>query len=152
MTRFSRVRDLLEQVQGFHGELASYYGQVASGTAQERVKMLLEYLSSHQRNLERSLKDYADDASRKVLETWVDESHCARLLANARTMKLPPDMNVEDVARLAMQIDECLVRIYRYLSEEAETAAVREVFRNLVLLEQNELRKLALNALRAGDM
>ena len=152
MTRFSQVRDLLEQVRGFHGELASYYTQCAGTAVQERVKLLLEYLSSHQRNLEAGLSKYEDEASRKVLETWVDESHCARLLADARTMKLPADMSVEDVTTLAMKIDECLIRIYRHLSEDADTEPVREVFRNLVAREQNELRKLAMNALRAGDV
>ena len=58
----------------------------------------------------------------------------------------------EDVARIAMQIDECLLRIYRHLADKAETESVRDVFRNLVTLEQGELRKLALNALRAGDV
>ena len=152
MTRFSQIRDVLEQVSGFHGQLAAYYSQLAGTAAQERVKLLLDYLSSHERNLEKSLVDYEDDASRQVLETWVDETHCTKMLAGCRTMQLPSAMSVEDVARIAMQIDECLLRIYRHLADKAETESVRDVFRNLVTLEQGELRKLALNALLAGDV
>lgn len=152
MTRFSQIRDLLDQVRGFHGELANYYAQLSGAVAQERVKLLLEYLSSHERNLEAGLADYEDDASRAVLETWVDETECSRMLASCRATQLTRDMSVEDVAKLAMQIDECLIRTYRHLAEEAEPDSVRDVFRNLVTLEEGELRKLALNALEAGDL
>ena len=50
-----------------------------------------------------------------------------------------------------MDVDNCLLRFFRAVAEQAETERVRDVFRNLVEMEESELRKRATNDLQAVD-
>jgi hypothetical protein len=150
--RYTQIRNLLDQVRELHGQLAEYYKSLSVKADQRRVALLLDYLSSHERNLQASLADYEEEASRKVLDTWVDCSHLERMVATCAPTALTPDTGVDGVTHVAMDVDECLMQCYQEIADNAESDSVREVFRNLMAMEQAELRKLARNALAAGDL
>lgn len=149
--RFAQVRSMLDQVREFHGQLAEYYGQLSDKSAQERLKLLLDHMSSHERNLQTSLSEYEEDAPRKVMDTYVDCIYCDEILATCEQTPIAPEMSVDGVIRVAMDVDNCLLRFYREVAESADSETVREVFRNLIDGEEAELRKLAMDALLAGD-
>ena len=150
--RLTQVRNMLDQVGEFHGQLAEYYSQLSDTAAQQRVKMLLDHLSSHEQHLQTSLAAYEEDASRQVMDTYVDCIYCDEILATCEQTPVTPEMSVDGVIRVAMDVDNCLLRFYREVAAKADSETVREVFRNLIELEEGELRKLAMNALWAMDM
>ena len=150
--RFVQVRDLLDQVRDFHGQLAGYYDGLSDHADMTRVKLLLDYISSHERNLQASLAAYEESASRQVMETWVDCRHAEEILATCEHTPLSPELSVDGVTRVAMDVDACLMRFYEEVAGQAETDAVRDVFRNLIAVEQGELRRLARNALAVTDL
>jgi rubrerythrin len=143
---------MLDQVADYHGQLANYYSQLSDDAAQQRVKMLLDYMASHEINLQESLAAYEEDASRQILNTYVDCKQCDDVLMTCQQMPIEPEMSVDGVIKAAMDVDRCLLRFYREVSENADPESVREVFRNLIEMEEAELRKLALNALGATDI
>jgi rubrerythrin len=143
---------MLDQVADYHGQLANYYSQLSDDAAQQRVKMLLDYMASHEINLQGSLAAYEEDASRQILNTYVDCKQCDDVLVTCQQMPIEPEMSVDGVIKAAMDVDRCLLRFYREVAENAEPESVRDVFRNLVEMEEAELRKLALNALGATDI
>lgn len=149
--RYVQVRDLLEQAAQFHGRMAEFYHGLAGHAAQQRVKLLLDYMSTHERNLEESLDAFDEGAAAGILDTWVDRDHCDRIVHACENLPAPPELSLDGVSRLAMDVDETLVKFYQELARKAEPEDVREVFRNLVSMEQAELRRLARNALTAGD-
>jgi hypothetical protein len=149
--RYVQVRDLLEQAARFHGDLAGFYHGLAGQAGQQRVKLLLDYMSTHEANLRDSLEAFDDEASEGVLNTWVDRDYCDRIVHACENMPRPPALEVEPVIHLAMTVDESLTRFYEELARKTDVESVREVFRNLVSMEQTELRRLALNALTAQD-
>lgn len=150
--RFTQVRNMLDQVREFHGQLAEYYNQLSDAAAQERVKLLLDHMSSHEEQLQVGLGAYEEDASKQVMDTWVDCKYCNEILATCEQTPITPHLDVGGVIRVAMDVDNCLLRFYREVAENADSETVREVFRNLIDAEEAELRKLALNALGAKDM
>ena len=151
--RYTRIRDMLGRVCDFHGEIAEYYKQLSDKMAQKRVKMLLDYMGSHEKNLQECLVAYIDDnASQQVLDNWTACKHCEAVLAMCEHTPIKPEMSVEDVTGVAMDIDRCLMRFYREVVECVESETVREVFVNLLDREEAELRKLAINALGARDI
>jgi rubrerythrin len=150
--RFTQVRNTLDEVRDFHGQLAEYYGQLSDKAAQQRVKMLLDHMSSHERNLQSSMAAYEEGASRQVMNTWVDCSLCEELIMSCEQTPIAPDLDVDSVIKVAMEVDQCLLHFYREVARSADSETVRDVFRNLVDMEEAELRNLALSALQVMDV
>ncbi len=150
--RYSQVRDMLDQVRDFHGQLADYYHQISESTDQQRIKLLLDHMSGHEQHLKDSLGAYEEDASRQIMDTWVDCRHCNETLVTCQQTLIAPETSVDDVIRAALDVDNCLMRFYREVAEKVDSESVREVFRNLVDMEESELRQLALGALQLADM
>ena len=149
--RFVQVRDLLEQAAAFHGRMSEFYHGLSEKADQVRVKLLLDYMSTHERNLRDSLEAYDADASGGILDTWVDRDYCDRIVHACDQLPGEPPLDFDGVTRLAMKVDADLIGYYDELAHKAETESVREVFRNLVAQEQAELRRLARQALTATD-
>jgi len=150
--RYAQVRDMLDRVSDFHGQLAEYYHQLSESTDRQRVKLLLDHMSGHEKQLQESLHDYEEDASKQVMNTWVDCKYCNEVLATCEQIPIAPETSVDSVVQATLDIDRCLVRFYREVATKVESEKVRDVFQNLVEMEENELRKLALSALQVGDV
>ena len=149
--RLTQVRNTLDQVREFHGQLANYYTQLSDEAAQQRLKLLLDHLASHETHLQESMAAYEQDAPKKVMDTYVDCIYCDEILATCEQTPITPEMSIEGVIQVAMDVDTCLLRFYREVAESADSVTVREVFGNLIDAEEAELRQLALDALLASD-
>ena len=150
--RYAQVSNMLEQVREFHGQLAKYYDRLSKETEQQRVKMLLDHMSRHEEDLKEGLGAYAESAEHNVMDTFVDCVYCNEILETCRQTPIAPESSVDGVIKAAMDVDNCLLRFFREVAEQAGTEKVRKVFRNLIEQEEGELRKLAMNALQVSDM
>ncbi len=143
---------MLDRIRDFHGELSTYYHQLSESTDKQRVKLLLDHMSSHEKQLQDSLLAYEEDASKQVMDTWVDCTYCNEILATCEQTPIAQESGVDSVIKATLHIDNCLLQFYREVAANVESQRVRDVFQNLVELEEGELRKLALNALQVGDV
>jgi hypothetical protein len=143
---------MLDQVREFHGQLAEYYDGLSDEATRQRVKMLLDYMSSHEKNLQASLAAYEEGAPQVVLDTWVDCRHCEEMIATCEQTPITPELGVDGVTKVAMDVDQCLIRFYRAVVENAESHMVREVFRSMIAMGEDELRKKVLGAQEAKEI
>ena len=150
--RYGKVRDMLDQVREFHGQLSKYYHQLSESADRQRIKLVLDHMSDHEKHLQESLADYEEGASAQVMETWVDCKHCNDVLATCERIPIAQETSVDGVLTAAMEIDSCLIRFYREVAEKVDSERIREVFNNLVAMEEGELRRLALDALQIRDV
>ena len=152
MKTFERTQDVLDHARTFHNELRRLYEQLSTETQKERVKMLLEYLSHHEKHLEQSLAAYEESASERVLDTWFKYVPQEDKLKEFQDVKLEPDMSIDDVVDVALRMDNCLVEFYKDMAEVAVIPEVKEVFTNLLAMEEKEKRKLVRDALRLKEI
>ena len=150
--RYMQVKNMLEQISDFHGQLVEYYERLSNDAEQQRVKMLLQHMSRHEQDLQEGLRAYGETAARGVMDTYVSCQFCDEILVTCQQTPIAPETSVESVIKLAMDVDNCLMRFFREVAEHAETEKVREVFKNLVEMEEAELRGLALSALQVTDV
>lgn len=150
--RYSQVKNMLDQIRDFHGQLVEYYERLSKETEQQRVKMLLEHMSKHEQELQEGLRAYEEIAAKNIMDSFVDCAYCDEILATCRHTPVAPETSIEGVIKVAMDVDNCLLRFFREVAESAETERVREVFKNFIDLEEGELRRLAMNALQATDI
>jgi rubrerythrin len=147
---FETTKDVLDHAKEFHHQLSDYYGQLREKADRERVKMLLDYLSRHEKHLEESLADFENEVSEKILKTWFQYPPPKATLAACQTLVLEedPDISVDGVIELALKMDECLVQLYQAMIKSSESEDVRGIFQNLLEMEKHEEVELVRNAFR----
>ncbi len=150
--RFKQIKEIIEHARGFHKLIADYYRQLSEQTERERMKMLLKYLEQHERTAEKALADYETDASQKTLKSWSKYSACEDKLGTLKNMLSDAATSPDDVIRLAIGLDECLLSMYRELADTSNDPDVAEALQNLLSLETSELRILARDSLKVYDM
>lgn len=149
---YEQTRDILANAESFHRQIGEYYHQLGDHAHKQRIKMLLEYLSRHEEHLADSLADFEQNASTAVMETWFNSKHKLNACEILKDIQIAPEMSVDDVIDLGLQLDECLITMYRDLAENAQCEDVRSVFQNLLDMEEEEKRQLVRNSLRVMDM
>ncbi len=153
MISFKQARDVLDYAKNFHHELSNYYRSLNDKTDQVRVKMLLDYLAVHEEKLETNIKRIEENVSGKVLETWFKYTLCEDLRKELANMIYKiGDVSVEEIIRMAIQLDDCLIKIYKKIAANSDIPEVREIFQNLSELEDHQKRRFVMDSTRMYDM
>lgn len=153
MISFKQARDVLDYAKDFHHQLSQYYRNLNDKTDQIRVKMLLDYLAIHEDKLEANIKRIEENISGKVLGTWFKYTLCEDLRKELTSMLYRiDDMSVEEIIRMAIQLDDCLIRIYKKIAQNTDIPEIREIFNNLSELEDHEKRRFVMDSTRMYDM
>jgi hypothetical protein len=146
------VRDVLNRARTFHGKLCDLYGRMSDIAEKERVKLVLNYMSRHEHYMDECLSAFEKGANKQVLETWYKYTSPKSTVAALEGIELRTDMTVEDVLKVAMRLDECLVDLYRGMAEGAPSAELRSLFQELLELENMEQRQLVRDAVEMEDL
>ncbi len=148
---FKTVRDVLQLSQDIHKNAAILYEQLRDQTQRERIDMLLKFLSKHEEELAETLAKVQQDISERILDEWhqTELTSIANVLEGCK--KCHPDISVQELVNLALKVDDSLISLYRHMSSEASTDEARQLFNNLVVLEENEKMKTARAALSVND-
>ncbi len=151
---FETTKDVLDHAREFHGQVSEYYRQLGEKNQKERVKMLLEYMSRHEKHLEESLARYEEDVSGRILNTWFQYPPPKDMLKTCVNLTLEgkENLTVDEVIELALQIDGCLIQLYKQMVAESEFDEVKEVFNNLLEMEKQQEMTLVRDALHLKEI
>jgi rubrerythrin len=151
--RFETTRDVLDCVKQFHSKASDLYNQLANHEEQERLKLLLDYLSRHETHLAKSLADYEQETSEKILNTWFQYVPDQALLEPINNIDIEPNLSVDEIVDLAMGLDNCLIELYKeMINHSSAISEVKEVFQNLLDMEKQEQHQLARSRLGTLDI
>ncbi len=141
--KIQQVRDIVVWSASYHEELASEYRALANGSSDKRLSMVLDYLASHESEIEKGLKAYLDTAPAGLLATW------SRTGPNLIQPKLLEELktclcctSVADVTDLAVRIHATLGEMYDELVQAAEIDDQRELLASLRDHEEAETRRM----------
>lgn len=62
---YETAKDVLEHARDYHRILSDFYNKLGAKAQKQRAKMLLDYLSRHEKHLEDSLAEYEKEVSPK---------------------------------------------------------------------------------------
>ncbi|MDF7823122.1 hypothetical protein P4B35_03800 [Pontiellaceae bacterium B12227] len=147
---FDQTKDVLNQARKFHHRLSEFYEDLKDSTDKERTRALLDYLSRHETYLENCLKEFQQDVDKNVLDSYFQYGSDASKLSGISEFEIKDEMSVEDVVAAAMHFDACLIKFYREIAQKAHTEKVREVFENLLVMEEHEQIELSKTTLELG--
>ncbi|MBZ9558336.1 MULTISPECIES: hypothetical protein [unclassified Modicisalibacter] len=152
--RVETLGDVLDWTQRTHANLADCLAQCSRQTHRERLKMLLDYLVEHERQLSHALELARHDAMPSALNTW-----CYEYFENAPARPERQcqanfrDMDVDEVMAAVLAFHEQVTGLYRHLlDQDADVPSARELLENLLSLEEHEAMRLARDAGRMKDL
>ncbi|HAS89576.1 MAG TPA: hypothetical protein DCS48_09770 [Desulfovibrio sp.] len=148
MTTVQTAKDVIEQTRAFHSRLVSFYKDLSYQVDKERVKMLLEYMSRHHENLVAVMDEYESRVSEHVLNTWFMYVNKECDLSPFFSADLGPEMTAQQVMKLAVDLDKCLLETYEAMLQNDIPDDVSAVFQGFLDMENREKIKLAKSALK----
>lgn len=149
---YGQAKEILNYAREFHNKVSEFYQQLADKAQSARVKLLLDYMVRHEKHLERSLKQFEDTISSKALDAWYQYSKEQRTFLPLDALKYSPVMTVDDVMKIGSTIDNCLIASYKGVADTAANTEVREIFKNLLQMEEQEKHIKARLVLGINDM
>jgi len=149
---YGQAKEIINASREFHHRASIFYQQLGAKAEGSRVKMLLDYLARHEAHLNRALADYSEEIKSKALDAWYQYAQEQCLLQPFDVSQYPADITVDAVMEIGFNMDSCLVESYKGMAESATNPKVREIFENMLLMEQQKKHKLARIALEINDM
>lgn len=141
-----QVRDIIDIVQSFHANLSVEFLSLKKDAHDQRSVLLLNYLSSREGKLAKSLSKYLHDSDNQVLKNWVKVVPCLPVDVFSHCyskLDIKPPLYAEDVLDIAIHYDDCLVEFFNALVREANYSETENFFSNLLNNAKKEEKNLA---------
>jgi hypothetical protein len=100
--------------------------------------MLLDYLSQHEQHLEEALADFEGEAKKQILETWLQYKPSINIEKLIGDQSIQPNMPMDEVTKIAIDFDNALIELYRESAAAIDVPQVKQVFENLLEMENHE--------------
>ncbi len=147
-----QVMDLIDHACELHARLSEYYDELSKRSGQDRVKILLNYLSESEARHEKALAEYEHDfASADVTDTWYQFKPDLMEKGKWIPENITPEMDADAVLRVVLRIDDRLSELYREIIKRAHSKRIRDVFTNLLDTNEKEKRNLARDFAHMSD-
>lgn len=147
------IKDILELTRRLHTNLAVKLQRAAKDAQQEKLHMLLDYLSQHEQELSRVMALSEKDADKAALQTWCAEYFDKYPLKLETLIDLDfSNMKTDDVLRSLLAVHDRIIDLYRYLSTRAEVTSTAELLNGLLALEQHEIMRMVRDAEKLEDI
>lgn len=119
---YRKKSEIIEQIQSYHNQVAELYYNIYEHTENEDFKTLLHDLYNQEKEREAYLDRHRRVA--RVMNCWL-EFPCERLSKQIdECLKYNPGMEsaltMEDLLKLELHFDDCLIRLYNILAAENE--------------------------------
>lgn len=147
------MADVMEWTGGVHANMARCLQHCSAGSKRERVRMLLDYLSQHERELDRVLRLSEEDASKQALNTWCYDYFDKAPVKPHQTCDADfRDRDTTDIGAAVMAMHEKVIDLYRYMVSRAEVPSTRILMESLLDLEEHEAMRMARDVGRMEDL
>lgn len=149
---FDQTKDVLTHARKFHRRLSEFYEDLKDSVEKERTRALLDYLSRHEQYLDETLGKFQDAVSDNVLDTFVNYKAETANVSEITDFVITEDMTVDDVVAAAMHFDSLLIKFYGDMARKTNNQKVRELFENLLVMEQHEQIELSKQTLELASI
>lgn len=149
---FDQTKDVLNHARKFHRRLSKFYEDLKDSVEKERTRALLDYLSRHEHYLDETLGKFQEAVSDNLLDTFVNYKAETANVSEITDFEISEDMTVDDVVAAAMHFDALLIKFYGDMVRKTNSVKVREMFENLLVMEQHEQIELSKQTLELASI
>ena len=146
------VKDFLDYGRELHRDIQAFYDTLNEHIDKERIKMLLSYLSRHEQNMEESLHRFEQVTRKEILAVWLEHVPRLNIQNIIDQCEVKEGMSLDDVVDMALKFDAAMLKLYLDVAEHTHDARVKEVFNNIVAMEESEEQKMLYNVTMLREM
>ncbi len=132
------VGEVLRRASEFECRLMNFYLDLAEHATREGVRLLTDYMARHRQRLAEALERFPEQEYRRISELPIRYEPASIDDSCFEERELPPDATAADVLDKAVELDECLVALYRHVLQQETDPAVRDLFESLVRSEEKD--------------
>ena len=147
------LHDVLHWTKEFHTQLSRCLQHCADNNQDERARMLLMYLVTHEDKLAKVVARFEEWGDSHALNTWcyefldkhpiVQHQHCDAPFAK---------LNAEQIMAVIIEQHQQVIELYRYLFSRADIPSAQELLAGLKSLEEHEAMQMSQSANRLNDL
>lgn len=146
-------RDVIQWTREYHERLSVCLKSCSDKQRSERAKLLLGYLSDHEKKLSIALKGFESSAELSALSTWCYEYLDKSPFKPSAVCNQPfEDMTTDQIIEAVEDRHQQIIGLYRYLRGRASISSTIELLDQLTSLEEHEAMQMAHAANRLEDM
>lgn len=147
------VKDILDWTQKLHQKLSDAYEEAAEEIGDERASMLLKYVAEHERVLSESITRFEKDSNVQLMDTWFQEYvDNLPFMIHSPPVSGFPTSDPAAIIEMTIKAHQSLIDMYKEFAELAKTAKVKELFEEMLFLENSELKRMVTSMQRMADL
>jgi hypothetical protein len=137
--KIETLRDVLHWSQQLHAQLNTCLRHCEGTTKEERVRLLLSYLSEHEARLSRALATFEEEANTNALNTWCAEYIEKQPIERHKSCNMPlADLPIEEIILEVVHHHEQIVILYQHLEAYLPNGHAKQLLTDLIDLENHE--------------
>jgi len=140
--RFKVIKDFLTYIEECHKALADLYLRLSLEASNEKVKLLLDFMSNKERLSYLHLHSYAQQAPASLLNTWLDKFFDQSFPMKCQQMKIQSNLTIDDVVSLAMMLDMQLIELMQTVAYNSPTVEAEIALESLSDHEEETLHQI----------
>lgn len=145
--------ELINWTRDLHAHLARCLSDCATKNEEERARALLDYLATHESEMERIVNEFKSQGDSKALETRVYDYLSHHPIKTHRTCDEPyAQLDFEGICREVFDFHDQIEDLYRTMADKAEIPEAKELLQSLLTMEENEAMRLARQIGRMNDL
>ena len=125
MKMYEQIHKIIENVRLNHKQLSDFYVQLHRKDEKERLKMLLDYLTQHEKHRDETLAKYEDETSSKAMDVWYKYIPIDNTSTYLENVIFKSNMSIHDVICIALDLDDRLIEMYKRLVDNSKNTEVR---------------------------
>lgn len=146
-----QTHEIIEDVRLIHSKMSDYFEQLHRKDENEKLKILLDYLTRHEKHRDESLAKYEGETSSKSMDVWFKYIPMNNISKYIENIRIESNMSVQDVVDIALNLDDQLIGIYRRLVEESKSIEIKNIFNSLLNRLSQEKKNLVRDTLWLED-
>ncbi|MEQ6884818.1 ATPase [Salicola sp. Rm-C-2C1-2] len=146
-------KDLIDWTRTLHSHMATCLEHCANEHEETRARILLDYLATHEAELEKTVAGFENESDAKALQTWIYDFLSHKPVETHRTCDLPyTRLDFDGICQEIFDFHDQIIELYQNLQDRAEIPETREMAENLLNLERHEAMRIAREVGRMQDV
>ncbi len=118
---YKQKSEIIDQIQSYHKQVAKLYYGLYEKIEEKKIRMLVYDLYKHEKNRDKYLEKHKKIA--EVLKGWLDfpsDKLSNQISECFKNLNANSDLTMEELIKLEMYFDDCLIKLYNILASENE--------------------------------
>lgn len=147
------LKDVLHWTREFHEHLNQCLSHCADRNSDERARMMLTYLSDHEKALTKVVRGFESSGDEHALNTWCYEFVTKHPIVQHAYCDAPfSEFDAGQIMEVIVDQHQQVIELYRYLASRVDIPSAQELMESLHSIEEHEMMRMSQSANRFSDI